>query len=413
MPETPKENHDFPEASATKIVLAKPVDPVIESAENPPRGPTRVLVWFTLALILIGLLWFFYWLFYLQYHESTDDAYANGNKVNINSAVSGSVIAFFADDTDLVKEGQLLILLDRTEFQMTFEKELASLASVVLQVKQMYDSILVNKAIVENKKAVLSKVNFDYVNRSQLIHSEAVSNEEFVHSKDDLRVAQHDLQQAESQLQSALDAVGKTPLEKHPLIEQQRANVRTAFYNLKHCEIYAPATGNIAQRSVEVGQWVTPTLNLMAIIPQDYVWVDANYKETQLRNMRIGQPATVWFDLYGSKVKYEGKVLGIASGSGSVFSLIPPQNATGNWIKIVQRLPVRISLDPKVVKQFPIRIGISAEVDVDVTNLDLPMLAQIPIKKSIATTNVFDISLEEINKMMDEIIHVNLSQSHE
>lgn len=161
-----------------------------------------------------------------------------------------------------------------------------------------------------------------------------------------LHNAELELKQAEYQLQVTRDAAGNTVPERHPLIEQQKASIRNAYYNLKHCEILAPSTGYIAQRNVNVGQWVTPTTHLMALIPIDYMWVDANFKETQLTYMRVGQPAKVWFDMYGSKVEYQGHVLGIASGSGSVFSLIPPQNATGNWIKIVQRLPVRISLDP-------------------------------------------------------------------
>jgi membrane fusion protein, multidrug efflux system len=318
---------------------------------NHSRSPALWI--FTLFLIVVGGVWLAYWFFYLQYHQHTDDAYANGSKININSAITGTVIAFYADDTDLVEEGQLLIQLDPTDYQMKYEKELASLANVTLQVRQLYDNILVSMANRESKKALLDKAQFDYDNRKQLIQTHAVTNEDFIHSKDDLLVAQLAHKQAEYQLQMAIDAVGEATPDKHPMIEQQKGNIRTAYYDLTHCSIYAPTTGYVAQRVVNVGESVSKLRNLMAIIPIDYVWVDANFKETQLTYMRIGQPATVYFDLYGSSVKYEGKVLGIASGSGSVFSLIPPQNATGNWIKIVQRLPVRISLDPKTVKDYP------------------------------------------------------------
>jgi membrane fusion protein, multidrug efflux system len=377
-----------------------------------PKKPIRsrrskTLWWFTIGLLLIGLAFFLLWFFYLRFHRWTDNAYANGNLININSAVAGSVVAFFADDTDLVEEGQLLVLLDDTDYAAAYKKELATLASVVLQVRQLYSNVLANQAHVESQRVAVERAQFDYENRLHLIDYKAVSNEEFVHSRDTLLMAEEDLSQANYQWNVSKDAAGNTSPEQHPLIEQQKGAVRMAYYNLKHCAIYAPSTGYVAQRTVDVGQWATPTSNLMAVIPTDYVWVDANYKETQLKKMRIGQPATVKFDLYGSCVKYEGKVLGIASGSGSVFSIIPPQNATGNWIKIVQRLPVRISLDPEKVKQYPTRLGISAEVNVNVTNQDLPMLAQIPPTCPVATTRVFDIHMEEVEKVMDEIIRAN------
>lgn len=384
------------------------VQPVGPSSEPPNKNRSRTILWVTLILIFIGVGWLCLWFFYFQYHQSTDDAYANGNMININATVPGSVAAFFADDTDLVNEGQLLVLLDRTNYQLEYDKQLAGLAASVLQVRQLYDTVKVNRANMENKRVKLEKARYDYDNRSQLVGSLAVSNEDFTHAKDDLTIAQQELKQAEYQYQVSLDAAGNTPQEQHPIIEQQKAMVREAFYKLKHCAIYAPATGYIAQREVDVGEWVAPNKALMAVIPADYVWVDANFKETQLIYMRVGQPAIVTFDLYGSDVKFEGKVLGIASGSGSVFSLIPPQNATGNWIKIVQRLPVRISLDPKKVKRYPIRLGISANVDVDITNYDLPMLVQTPSTRPVATTRVFDIDLDEANQEINKIIRDNL-----
>lgn len=378
------------------------------SATPPSQANKRKsLLWATLIIILLVICWLLYWFTYLQFHESTDDAYSNGNMVNVNSAIAGSVIAYYADNTDLVLEGQLLVQLDRTYYQIIYEKELNTLASVVLQVKQIYDNVLVNQANVKNKKISEQRARTDFQNRSDLVQSQAVSTEDFTHSHEDLSMAQQSLKQAEYQLQIAIDAMGTSSLETHPLIEQQRAKVREAYFNLQHCSIYASTTGYIAQRSVEIGQSITPITNLMAIIPTSYVWVDANFKETQLSFMRIGQPATVWFDLYGSKTKFEGKVLGIASGTGSLFSLIPPQNATGNWIKIVQRLPVRISLDPEKIKAFPIRLGISATVNVNISNQELPMLAQVPLNKPIATTNIFDIQFDSVNKIIDEVIRKN------
>ncbi len=388
----------------------KPAESIPESV--PQKNRSRALWAFTAFLILAGLTWFALWFFYLRYYESTDDAYANGNFISINAVISGAVVSFYADNTDLVKEGQLLVQLDKTSYQISYDKELSTLASVALQVRQLYDKVEVERSNVENKRTLLEKTKFDYDNRVSLRASnpEAVSNEDYVHSNQNYQIANFDVAQAQFQLEAAQAAAGNTLPEKHPLIEQQKENVRTAYYNVQHCSIYAPATGYVAQRTVDVGQWVTPAVNLMAVIPTNYVWVDANFKETQLGNMRIGQPAEVWFDLYGSSIKYQGHVIGIASGTGSIFSLIPPQNATGNWIKIVQRLPVRISLDAATLKDFPARLGISAQVDVNITDQSLPRLANLPATKPVSQTNVFTINLSDVNHSMDEIIHKNLKK---
>ncbi len=379
-----------------------------QPAQNPQvqtRNKHTALWILTLVLLFLAIGWFCYWFFYLQYHEYTDDAYANGNYININSVVPGSVIAFYADDTDLVKQGQLLVSLDPTNYQVTFEKELATLSQVTLQVRQLYTNVYVSRANVENQRANLTNISYDYENRLHLVGSLAISDQDFVHAKNTLLIAQYTLKQAQYQLQAAMDAAGPTSPEFHPLIQQQRGNVRSAYYNLQHCAIYAPSTGYVAQRNVDVGEWVTPTSNMMVVIPADYMWVDANFKETQLTYMRIGQKAKVWFDIYGSKVEYEGKVIGIASGSGSVFSLIPPQNATGNWIKIVQRLPVRISLPAEKLDKYPARLGISAEVDVNITDYEnRPMLAKISPSKAVSTTNVYDIDMLNLDVLMDQII---------
>lgn len=376
---------------------------------------SRALWLFTLFIVIAGGVWFAYWYLYLQYHESTDDAYANGNFIEINSVISGAVVAYYADNTDFIKEGQLLVELDSTNYQSNYEKELAKLAETTLLVKQLYSNVKAQLANVKNQRAALERTKYDYNSRLKLKETtpQALSQEDFVHSQQNFLEAQFKVLQAESLLNVALAAAGNTPPQFHPQIENQKANVRIAYYNLRHCSIYAPETGYIAQRSVNVGQWITPNTNLMAIIPTNYVWVDANFKETQLRKMRVGQPATVWFDLYGSDVIFKGTVMGIASGTGSVFSLIPPQNATGNWIKIVQRLPVRISLDPETVEKYPIRLGISAEVNVNITNQDLPFLSSLSPEKPVGKTSIYNIHMQDVNQIMDKIVESNLELKSE
>lgn len=367
--------------------------------------PANKKIWFfTILLIIIAGTWITYWFLYLQFHESTDDAYANGYMVTINTIVPGSVTAFYADNTDLAVEGGLLAKLDETNYQIKYERELAALRSVVLEVKQLIDTIQVNLANVESKKVAFSKARFDYENRLGLIDILAVSKEDFVHSRDDLKIAEKALKQAKKQLKVSRDAVGNYSLENHPRVEERKMRVRSAYYDLQHCSVFTPITGYVAQRSVTVGESVNAGKDLMTLIPAHDMWVDANFKETQLRYMRVGQPARVWFDLYGSDIVFDGIVIGIASGSGSVFSLIPPQNATGNWIKIVQRLPVRIGLDPEILKKYPLRLGISATVDVDISDTNLPYLREMPREKPVATTNVFTIDFSPIDKIIDEII---------
>jgi membrane fusion protein (multidrug efflux system) len=398
--------------------LKQPIQPL----EKQPNSKNRYqgLIYLTLFILLIVLIWLLLWFFHFRLREYTDNAYANGSMINVTSVISGTPIAFFADDTDLVEEGQLLVLLDETPFRITFERELATLATTVLQVAQYFNQTKASISNVESKRTIYERLRYDFENRQQLVHEKAISGEEFVHAKDLMRTAEMDLKQAEAQLNVSIDQAGNIvdlsgkihkSLEQHPLIEAQKKAIRQAYYNLKHCSIYSPARGYVAQRAVEVGQWITPTTFLMAVIPTIGMWVDANFKETQLTNIRIGQPAKVYIDIYGSHVVYEGKVLGIASGTGSIFSLIPPQNATGNWIKIVQRLPVRIGLDSKTLEKYPLRLGISSEVYVDITNIDLPMLAQEPSKKVIMATQIFDLDFSEVDEQIDQVIKANLPQN--
>ncbi len=279
----------------------------------------QMVVYLTLGILFIGLVWFLAWFFYFQYHEWTDDAYVNGDMINVTPVVAGTPIAFYVDDTDLVEEGQLLVMLDSTDYQINFDRQLAMLASTTLQVKQIYDKIDEAYANVNAQRTGLDQARYDFENRKGLINSKAISNEDFVHARDTLSVSEQRLKQAEAQLQQAMAAAGPTEITKHPSIEAQKNAVREAYYKLKHCAILAPATGYVAQRAVQIGQYVSPQTYLMAIIPANRMWVDANYKETQLTYMRVGQPAKVTVDLYGSDVVYKGIVAGIASGTVASF----------------------------------------------------------------------------------------------
>lgn len=366
------------------------------------------LKWLTIVLLLVALAIVLIYHRYYKFYESTDDAYVSGSLVRLNPVVAGSVIGFYADATDYVKQGQLLVQLDKTPFKMALDEEFAQLARIVLQTKQLYDDLQVKQALLDKARTALSTAQYDYKNHPALVNTQTISNEDDIHSQVGLKNAEDDFKLASAQLKIAQDAVGPTQIASHPAIVAQKERVRQAYYQLYHCDIYSPCTGYVAQRNVQVGQLATLTTSLMTLFPTEGAWVDANFKETQLRNMRIGQSATIWFDLYGSDFNLQGRVLGIGVGTGSVFSVIPPQNATGNWIKIVQRIPVRISLDPIALKDHPVRLGISANVNVDITEQDLPYLAKEPPKEPVAITNVFQIDFQQIEEEIQNVINAYL-----
>ncbi len=399
--------------SAPTKTLPEPHQPTAAPLPSLPNRRMKMMIYLTLGILLIGLIWFLLWFFHFRYYQWTDDAYVNGDMINVTPVVSGVPIAFYADDTDLVEEGQLLVMLDSTDYQINYDRELAMLASTTLQVKQIYDRINEAQANVNAQKTSFEQARYDFENRKGLINSKAISNEDFVHARDALSISEQRFKQAQAQLQQAMAAAGPTDIAKHPSIEAQKNAVRDAYYKLKHCAVLAPATGYIAQRAVQIGQYVSQQSYLMAIIPANRMWVDANYKETQLTYMRVGQPARVTVDLYGSDVIYKGVVVGISSGTGSVFSVIPAQNATGNWIKIVQRLPVRIALDSKELTKYPLRLGLSVETNVDITQTDLPIMASTPSKSPIATTKVLDLDLVHLEAIMNEIIQDNVMQAQQ
>ncbi len=368
----------------------------------------RILMYLGVSVLVIAVVVFLLWFFIFQFEESTDDAYVHGNMVLLTPQVPGMVSGFFADDTDFVKQGQLLVQLDPIDQHVFFEERKSDLALAARQVRELSDAVQENRANVVLQEAQLRQARIDYENRLHLIGVHAVAQEEFGRSQEMFEVAEASLLVAKYQLDASIAALGNTPLEEHPLIEASRASLREAYMNLVRCQILAPIDGYVAKRTVQVGEWVNPSQPLMAIIPLEQIWVNANFRETNLTNIRIGQSVDMRSDIYGHEVTYKGKVLGISAGTGSVFSLLPPQNATGNWIKIVQRVPVRVSLDLEQLQTYPLRLGLSMNVTVDTSDRSGKMLATQPVKKVVDLTQAYDIPMEPLNTLMDEIITNNL-----
>jgi membrane fusion protein, multidrug efflux system len=339
--------------------------------ETPPGASSKRKLWLSLlgiGVMIAGAVYGAYYIMYGQYHESTDDAYVNGNLVLLTPQVTGTVNAVNADDTQIVKNGDPVVTLDPADSRIALLNAEAALGQAVRHVSTLYVNNDYYAANIAQRESDLARAQDDLRRRLAVANTGAVSAEDVSHARDTVTAAQAALDAARQQAQSNLALTDRTSIEEHPDVHAAAAKVRDAYLNYARNTLPAPVTGYVGQRSVQVGQRVAPGTPLMSIVPLDGVWVDANFKEVQLHRMRIGQPVTMTADAYGSSVEYHGRVIGFSAGTGSAFATLPAQNATGNWIKIVQRLPVRIQLDPKELEAHPLRIGLSMEVDVGTRN---------------------------------------------
>ncbi len=331
-----------------------------------PNGRRRVLLSLLFGLFLAaGIAYGTYWALVGRYFEYTDDAYVGGNLVQITPQVAGTVLAIGADDTDTVKAGQTLVELDQADTRVALEQAEAALGRSVRQVRNLMALTAETGANVALRENEFERARADLARRAPLASSGALPAEDLHHARDAVASSRAALDAAREQHAAQKALVDRTTPATHPEVEAAAARVREAYLAYARTAIPAPVSGVVAKRSVQVGQRVAPGMTLMAVIPLDQLWVDANFKERQLPDLRLGQPVKLSADIYGSAVEYHGRVAGFGAGTGSAFALLPPQNATGNWIKVVQRVPVRIALDPKELAEHPLQIGLSMEVEVD------------------------------------------------
>ncbi|WP_434673981.1 efflux RND transporter periplasmic adaptor subunit [Pseudomonas sp. R1-15] len=372
-----------------------------------PRKRKVLLLALALIVILAGVgVWAWHEL-YGRWSESTDDAYVNGNVVEITPQVTGTVVSIGADDGDLVREGQVLVQFDPNDAEVALQSAQANLAHTVRQVRGLYSNVDGMKAQVHAQEAEVQKARENYNRRKNLAAGGAISQEELSHARDDLTSAQNALANARQQLMTTSALVDDTVLSSHPDVQAAAAQLRQAYLSNARSTLIAPVTGYVAKRTVQLGQRVQPGTALMAVIPLDQLWIDANFKETQLRDMRIGQPVDIETDLYGSDVKYSGTVDSLGAGTGSAFALLPAQNATGNWIKIVQRVPVRIHINAEELARHPLRVGLSTQVNVNLHDQSGPVLAQQPPQKASFSTQVYARQLADADAMITRLIHEN------
>ncbi len=414
----------------------------VNNPPNTPSGPRSArkigLVTLASVVVLAGLGWAAYDYFVSSHFETTDNAYVQGNVIQITPQIGGTVMAIFADDTDFVKAGQPLVKLDTADSALALDQAEANLAQTVRQVRTLYVNngtlsaqvtlrsadVIRAQTEIGRAQSEVDRANDDLNRRQALVGHGAVSKEELNHAVTQLANAKSALNAAHAnvtagqagvvaareQLASNQAMTEGTAVEQHPSVLAAGAKVREAFLATQRVAMPAPVDGYIARRTVQLGQRVAAGTPMMSVIALNQLWVDANFKEVQLRNIRIGQPVTLTADVYGKKTQYKGTVVGLGAGTGAAFALLPAQNATGNWIKVVQRVPVRIAIDAGQLIKNPLRVGLSMDAKVDISNQDGKMLADAPRTAAMVQTQVYAALDAGATAEVRKVIEANLGR---
>ncbi|MFT4173080.1 MAG: HlyD family efflux transporter periplasmic adaptor subunit [Rhodocyclaceae bacterium] len=374
-----------------------------------PRKRKRGMLFLLIVFVIAGIAYAVYWFLHSRFIETTDDAYVAGHIVQVTPQVGGTVQAVHVEDTDVVPAGAPLIDIDRADAKVALDQAEAALAESVRQVRTLYANNGTYEAQIRVRQAEVERYKQDIARRQAIASTGAVALEEIDHAKDALRGAEAALAAAREQLASNRVLTEGTQVEKYPTVQRASAKLEETWLAWSRSHVVAPVAGQIARRNVQVGQRIAPGTPLMAVVPLDRVWVDANFKEGQLHSMRVGQPVSLVSDIYGSKVTYHGKVAGLGAGTGAAFALLPAQNATGNWIKVVQRVPVRITLDPKELNEHPLRIGLSMNVEIDTRNQGGAPVGQVKVSDTSGLGDT-DVVLEQARTRARDIIRQNINR---
>ena len=377
------------------------------SSNNKSQQRKKGLSIFILLLLLIAIGSAAYWFFFIKDFEETEDAYVSGNQVMVSAQVAGNIAKINVDNMDPVQAGDVLLELDDTNTKLSFEQAKSNLANAVRQISQLNYTVKQLKSAVRANEITLAQAQGNLNRRVQLVKDGAIDKESFQHAKEAVELAKANLTTSQNQLEANQALLLDGPLSEQPQIQSAVSNLKQAWLNLERTKIRSPIKGYVARRNAQVGQAVSVGGALMAVVTTDQMWLDANFKETQLTHMRIGQPVEIHFDLYGKDKTFNGKVVGIEMGTGSAFSLLPTQNATGNWIKVVQRVPVRIQLDPQQLAENPLRIGLSATVKVNVTDSQGETLRNQARTTTLYSTNALQYDESAVNNLIESIIRDN------
>ncbi len=403
-------------------------NPTTSADTTSPKGNgtrKKALTGVAAVVLLAGIGYGVYWALVLNHFESTDNAYVQGNVVQITPQLPGTVLAISADDTDHVKAGQWLVRLDPADAKIALEQAEAALAQTVREVRTLYANnktqqaqIALRAADLARARSELARVQDDVTRRQPLVASGAVGREEFNHVSAQLSAAKSSVEAARSaelasreQLAASQSLTEGTAPDQHPSVLRAAAKVREAMLALQRTELVAPVDGYVARRNAQLGQRVPAGAPLMSVIALDDVWVEANFKESQLKSLRLGQPVELTADVYGSQVRYHGSIEGLGAGTGAAFALLPAQNATGNWIKVVQRVPVRVKLDRAEIAEHPLRVGLSMDAKVDVSKTDGPVLAGASTSATVRQTAALAPDSSAADAAVQRIIAANLGQA--
>lgn len=400
--------------------------PTTAASEAPASNGKRRRALTVLATVVVvaGGGWGLYEWLVASHYENTDNAYVQGNVIQITPQIGGTVMAIGADDTDFVKAGQPLVQLDPADAKVALEQAEAALAQAVRQVRTLYANngslaaqVTLRQSDIAKAQSDIAKAQDDLQRRRALSGNGAVSKEELNHAETQLANAKSALAAAQAGVVAAREALASnqsltegTSVPQHPSVLAAAAKVREAYLATQRVAMPAPVDGYVAKRTVQLGQRVAAGTPMMSIVPLHQLWVDANFKEVQLRSIRIDQPVKLTADVYGKKVEYTGKVAGLGVGTGAAFALLPAQNATGNWIKVVQRVPVRIALDAEQLKANPLRIGLSMDAEIDITQKTGKMLADAPRSTAFAQTQVYSQLDRGADAEVERIVAANLGR---
>ncbi len=381
---------------------------VIEGA-NKKRN---LLLWILLALVIVGLIfWLCFWVFYARFHVKTQDAYVHGNKVELTPQISGGIESIYAEETNLVEQGQLLIKIDPSNYILAVEQHKDQLGNTVRRVVGYFYDVESKQAELEYVAANLEQAKLDLRHREGLVQTGAIAVEEFEQFETNVIAEEAKLEMIDKQLQQAKARIANVTVTTHPEVLEATSLLKEAYLNFLRCNVLSPVTGYVAKRTGQTGDYVMAGTTLLEIVPLEQIWIEANLLEKKIRKVRIDQPVIYTADMHGDRVRYSGKVVGFQPGSGNAFALLPPENASGNWIKIAQRVPVRVSVDPRQIRKYPLFLGVSINANIDVHDTSGRMISNCPTEKLIYNTDLYRTQfrqMEEIQTDINAIIQSNL-----
>lgn len=369
---------------------------------------SRRLALVTVAAALGLAAYLAYWWSYGRRFVVTNDAYVTGNLVPLKAQTSGTVAEVRVDTTQYVRRGEALVRLDGLQAQIALERAEADLAEAVREVATLFSQREALRNKLAARQAALDRSRRDLARYRGVAGEGAVSAQQVEDGEWQIRELDANLKQTRAELGSAEALVQATAPADHPKVRQATAALKQAYLDQARQTIVAPVQGFVAKRTIQPGEQVRPDTPLLAIVPLDYLWIEANFLENELAEVRPGQPVAITVDLYGGAVVYHGAVLGLGAGTGSVFGLLPPDNATGNYIHIAERVPVRIGLDARELKEHPLRPGLSAFVRIDTAAPGRSVLEPLTTTPTTYKTDVYDRQLEGADRLIARIIGENL-----